>query len=541
MPRFIVVVLLLAGALVLVAPAAASPPYASSSPIATGPATQDAPSLSLYGDALAWEEGIGGSWNVLWAPPVGPGDGTAPSGSLKRHPAFWTRTYFDTLIVWEDDRNGTWDLYCTTVPGSQGEPLPATALATGAGDQLDPSLSGHTVAYESNASGNWDICVAGISSATERRLTTDSADQVDPDIDGNIVAWADRRSGNWDIYCCDLNTGVVRRLTTSKAAQTAPSVGHGLVAYQDDRNGNWDIYAYDLDKGKERRLTSDRRDQTAPAIGVGRTVVYEDSRNGGDIFLCDLQSGVQKPVTDEPSTQTQPSVGGDHIAWADMRNGDMDIYGCTLRYPNLGFSASSSTPKYGSTVTFSGTLSFGSDGPPAAWVLLKGPGLSRSVKAYAKEGDELRFSFRLAHATRKLTLSASYRGDANYLPATTSSATIKPFASLSRPKLKYIPAKFGRLITLPLADVSGVLKPQHKSGTHAVAIEVWGRDLINGPAWHRLRTVKVAVHNQSGASYYSAKSVQSLQIGWHYRFRAVHSDADHTRTESQFSPVIRAH
>jgi hypothetical protein len=113
---------------------------------------------------------------------------------------------------------------------------------------------------------------------------------------------------------------------------------------------------------------------------------------------------------------------------------------------------------------------------------------------------------------------------------------------LSRPKLKYIPAKFGRLVTLPSVDVSGVLKPQHKSGTRVVSIEVWGRELMDGSSWRRLRTVKVAVHDQNGASSYTAKSVQGLQlIGWEYEFRAVHSDADHTRTGSQFSPIIRAH
>jgi hypothetical protein len=179
--------------------------------------------------------------------------------------------------------------------------------------------------------------------------------------------------------------------------------------------------------------------------------------------------------------------------------------------------------------------------PEAAAVAVRGSGISRTVtlRDFDESGrDWLTFNLRVV---RKVTLTASYGGDTTHLPAVPSSFTVKPFASLSRPSLKYVPGKVGRLVTLPSVDVSGMLRPSHKAGTRAVQIQVWRRMRVSGADWELSRTVKVSVHDQNGASAYSAKSLQALALMYEYKFRAVHADADHTRTESAFSPVIRYH
>jgi TolB protein len=535
----LVAAVFLAAAVFLVAgPAAASPPYASPTPIAAGPGAQGSPSLSRWGTTFTWEDDGSGEWSVLWRP--GSGIFSAPAGSSKRHPVI--QEYVPTsMVVWEDDRNGTWDLFRTTLPTPDQTETPApTALATGPGDQLDPAFSAGAVVFENNAAGNWDIWLNSIDSITEQRLTTSSADQVDPAIDGNIVVWADRRNGHWDIYCRDLVKNVTRRLTTSRAAQTAPDVGHGEVVYQDDRNGDWDIYAYALKTGKERRLTTDGRDQTAPSIGDGRSVVFVDERNGGDIYLYDLATGAIRAVTDDAARQAQPDVAGDRIAWTDERSGDPDVYLCTLDYPKLGLSASSGTPAFDATVEFGGSLHFAAEAPGTATVRLRGPGVSRTfaLQDFDEWGYDL-FSFRLPHVLRKVTLTASYRGDSTHLPSVTRSVTVKPFASLSRPALKHVPGKTGRVYTFPSVDVSGTLRPHHQAGKRAVQIQVWRKGRWSGAEWDLFKTVKVIVRDRNGASSYSAKSLAALNTMYEFKFRAIHADADHTRTQSAFSPVIR--
>jgi hypothetical protein len=84
--------------------AQAYPAYAIEHAIGTGPSTQD--SAARCATLSAWEDNASGGWNVVtcdeWlAQTVVP----APSGD-QRHPD--TR---DSLVVYEDDRSGTWDIY----------------------------------------------------------------------------------------------------------------------------------------------------------------------------------------------------------------------------------------------------------------------------------------------------------------------------------------------------------------------------------------------------------------------------------------------
>src|SRR5512147_1803940 len=111
MSRAMVVVVLLtavlfAAVLLVAAPAGASPPYASPTPIAAGAGTQDAPSQDQLAGTLAWEDDASGAWGVSW----GLTDWTKsmPADSHKRHPVLQS-FYPGQVVVWEDDRNGTWD------------------------------------------------------------------------------------------------------------------------------------------------------------------------------------------------------------------------------------------------------------------------------------------------------------------------------------------------------------------------------------------------------------------------------------------------
>ncbi|HEX5640901.1 MAG TPA: hypothetical protein VFZ86_01035 [Thermoleophilia bacterium] len=518
----------------LASPAGASPPFAQETPIAAGPGAQQSPDLgpSLWNWPLTWETDASGVWHAGWRDSTQT-ETVSTAGGAQRHPAV-----FQDRLVYEDDRNGTVDLYRTWL-ALAGYPTPTeqdVPFAAGPGDQLDPAVGTDSVAYESNAAGNWDICVRSISSGLERRLTTNVADQVDPAIEGSIVVWADHRNGNWDIYCRDLDSDRTSRLTTSAADQTAPQIGNGRVVYQDDRSGNWDIYAYTLASGKERRLTTDGHDQTAPQIGLGRTVVYQDDRAGAaDIFLCDLVTGANRAVTDDPAAQTEPCVAGAFVAWTDSRSGDPDIYGCTLAYPTLTLQAPWGAPRYGSTVTFSGSLAFGAAAPAAAGISVRARAVTRTVAVSGLAGGSGDYGFSLRNVVRREVVTARYAGGTAQLPSAPVSVTVVPTALLSRPVPRRI-APTSTRIWLPSLDVSGTLRPKHRADSRAVRLEIWWSNL--GLGWERLKTVTVRVRSVGGASVYSLKILPRMNPTARYKIRAVHADSDHARTYSPFSKVV---
>ena len=518
----------------LAAPAGASPPYTHETPLATGPGAQQSPDLGLYDWSwpLTWESDASGVWHAAWQVSTQT-ETVSTAGGAQRHPAV-----FQNRLVYEDDRNGTVDLYRTWL-ALAGYPTPTEVdlpFAAGPGDQLDPAVGADSVAYESDAAGTWDIYVRSISSGQERRLTTNVADQVDPAIEGTVVVWADHRNGNWDIYCRDLGSGRTSRMTTSAADQTAPQIGHGLVVYQDDRNGNWDIYACKLATGKERRLTTDGHDQTAPQIGLGRTVVYQDDRAGAaDIYLCDLVTGANRAITDDPAAQTEPCVAGDFVAWTDARSGDPDIYGCTLAYPTLTLEAPWGTPRYGSTVNFSGSLTFGATAPAAAGISVRAGAVTRTVAVSGLDDGSGDYRFSLRNVVRRAVVTARYAGGSAQLPSGPASVIVLPTALLSRPAPKRI-APTSLRIGLNSLDVSGTLRPQHKAGTKAVRLEVWWSNW--GQDWERLKTVTAPVRSVGGASVYSLKILQRMNPTARFKIRAVHIDADHARTYSPFSKVV---
>jgi len=199
---------------------------------------------------------------------------TANRPGYQHTPTIATGTFtYWTYVVWEDTRNGNYDLYFsdTDLPYSDG-PLIETP-----GDQKNPAAFGDYISWEDNRNGSWDIYLFDFNRGEpEIRLTTNSADQINPAIAGEIVAWQDNRNGNWDIYYCryDSSTGSCPevQLTNDVADQMHPSVAgdffDGLyqIVWQDRRRGQWDTFLYDLYSNQEFRVNGYNLDQMHPVI-----------------------------------------------------------------------------------------------------------------------------------------------------------------------------------------------------------------------------------------------------------------------------------
>ena len=184
------------------------------------------------------------------------------------------------LVVWQDKRNGTWDIYGAKLDGSgrmggqrphasarchQLDPSAEFPICTAAGDQTEPSVSRGVVAWTDARGADTDIWVAWAAAyigqwppqtgATCEQptfkqrtfaVTTAAGDQVHPAVSGGKVYWEDRSAGagKSDIMGSDLAGGQSFVVSDAAAAQQAPSAGDGTVVWLDGRAGPaGDVYA----------------------------------------------------------------------------------------------------------------------------------------------------------------------------------------------------------------------------------------------------------------------------------------------------------
>jgi beta propeller repeat protein len=188
---------------------------------------------------------------------------------------------FGNTVVWQDPRNANngkgWDIYGHNIVYPLGVDFP---ICNSVGDQTFPIISGDFIVWQDYRNGNWDIYGYNLTTQQEFPICTLASDQQLPKISGNIVVWQDRRNGDWDIYGRNITDppGVdfpicVRWLQNQKN----PAISGNFVVWEDDRNVNTDIYGYDLITLREFPICTNWTNQSRPAIS-DNVVVWEDAR-----------------------------------------------------------------------------------------------------------------------------------------------------------------------------------------------------------------------------------------------------------------------
>jgi beta propeller repeat protein len=208
------------------------------------------------------------------------------------------------------------------------------------------------IVWQDNRNGNWDIYTYDMSTGQEQQLASDTTDQRDPAIHGDIVVWQDYRNGNWDIYMYDMSTEEEKQITTHISDQLYPALYEDRIVWQDNRNGNWDIYMYDLSSETETRITLNESSQTGPVI-YKNIIAWSDWRDVADmgagvqpvieIYMYDISAGKEFRVTDwtdtvgyggtETHSRVQLAIYENRIVWSDGRSGmdHFDIVMFTLK------------------------------------------------------------------------------------------------------------------------------------------------------------------------------------------------------------------
>ena len=199
---------------------------------------------------------------------------TASSGVAERYPA-WSPD--GSRLAFSSFRTGGWEIFvvdtdCLAAPETCPDRL--TQITNDDSGNILPvwSPDGTRFAFNSKASGNWDIYTMAINGTDIRPVTTHPENDLSPtwSPDGSQIALESNRDGNVEVYVVAADgAGTPRNITNlSWANDHGPAWtpdGQQLVFYS-NREGNWDLFATSLDGQTVTNLTqTSERDEQTPA------------------------------------------------------------------------------------------------------------------------------------------------------------------------------------------------------------------------------------------------------------------------------------
>ncbi|GAF75805.1 unnamed protein product, partial [marine sediment metagenome] len=226
-------------------------------------------------------------------------------------------------VVWQDNREGDWDIYISTSVDGISWSTETRVNDPNEDNQVNPAIvidgqspnQAHVV-WQDDRAGNQDICIAtssdGFATKTVSQITTDSFDQTEPsvtaDADNTIyVVWTDGRNGSNDIYGAASNNPWTNVAIVSNANnQSSPTIAAESVGsilhllWVDDTLGDKDIYYASSNGLPGSPLTgSSIIDDTSGADQLDPAIAVTGSKgNNLKVFAC----------------------------WQDWRNTDTDLY-----------------------------------------------------------------------------------------------------------------------------------------------------------------------------------------------------------------------
>ena len=200
--------------------------------------------------------------------------------NITRHPADdWTPSWSPdgARLAFSSFRTGGWEIFvvemdCLPVPETCPDRLTQITFDDNANILPVWSPDGSRFAFNSKASGNWDIYTMAVNGADIRQVTTDPENDLSPtwSPDGSQIAFESNRDGNVEVYVVNADgSGAPRNISNlSWANDHGPAWtpdGQQLIFYS-NREGNWDLFATSLDGQTVVTLTqTSERDEQTPA------------------------------------------------------------------------------------------------------------------------------------------------------------------------------------------------------------------------------------------------------------------------------------
>ena len=227
---------------------------------------------------------------------------------------------YGNRIVWQDFRNGNYDIYMYDLSTSR-----ETRITANESNQTHPALYGDRIVWQDDRNGQYDIYMYNIPTSKETQISSSGRAQR-PKIYGDRIMWMDYRTRNQGIYVHDLSTSKETRIISEGIPQFINMEGN-LIVWDDLRYISPDIYMYDLSTSTETQITSNGK-ATFPNVYGDRIVWQEWHSEDGTTNICmyDLSTSKKTQITTNKSSQYSPAIYGNKIVWEDFRNENINIY-----------------------------------------------------------------------------------------------------------------------------------------------------------------------------------------------------------------------
>ena len=99
-----------------------------------------------------------------------------------------------------------------------------------------PDISGDRIVWEEERNGKWDVYVYDLTTQTATQITDDPARQGYPAISGDRIVWGEERNGNNDIYVYNMITQTETRITIDASGQHEPAISGDRIVWMDYRD-----------------------------------------------------------------------------------------------------------------------------------------------------------------------------------------------------------------------------------------------------------------------------------------------------------------
>ena len=277
-----------------------------------------------FGKWVVWQDQRNGSWDIYALDLT---DETTTPIVVRSNNLNQERPRTDgTYVVWEDRQaDGTWDIWAKNLTSSD----PAFAITETVGENdRKPVVYWPWVVYQtkpvSNPSAPWLLKAYNAKTDSFEMVEPTTHDQLDPWVYKQHLVWQDFRDvGSGEIYFKNLGTGTVRRITDDPGGQYYPTLYEQWIVWADNRNTQFDLYGYNLLKGAEIQLTDTPEDETRPKIH-GKWVVYSEDSAGElntNLRMLFLSNLATIQLTNMVSEKEKPSLASGKLVWTDSGGG----------------------------------------------------------------------------------------------------------------------------------------------------------------------------------------------------------------------------
>jgi len=267
----------------------------------------------IWGNRIVWQRLVGDRWRIMCYDIAA---GTETRVTLGYPYTYERPAVWENRIVYVSWRGGeNWDVFMSTL----GTTTVETRITDNPTMQWNPKIYGDHVVWQDNRNGDWDIYMYTISAATETRLTSEAIDQVYPSIWGDNIVWLERGTdGFWYIVHHDIRTGTTRRI-----ARTEVSADDGPLWLEVDGRyygSNVNMGHQDIATGRIYGIT------VADASAyVARDLFYERINKDRDALVV-VREDHQAGIDDGTSSVWLEPYARSHYWTDEMEDHFRDVY-----------------------------------------------------------------------------------------------------------------------------------------------------------------------------------------------------------------------